>query len=135
MASSLRDEIIGMIIMPMTRPGLSALKPARPGMRCWSAGVMIVSMGLFRKVTALRVAAGVVAAPTLFFLLSNFAVWLGGMYAHTFAGLAQCYTLALPFYRNDLVSTGVTAVALFGLPALATRIAESFQPADRNIAA
>jgi hypothetical protein len=101
----------------------------------WYAGVMIVSMGLFRKVTALRVAAGAVAAPTSFFLLSNFAVWMGGMYAHTVAGLAQCYTLALPFYRNDLVSTAITAAALFGLPIAAARIAESFHAADHNIAA
>ena len=102
----------------------------------WYAGVMIASMALFRKLSGIRVAAGVVATPTSFFLLSNFAVWVGGgMYAHTMSGLAQCYTLALPFYRNDLVSTGLTAVALFGLPVVAMRIAESFQPADRNIAA
>jgi hypothetical protein len=102
----------------------------------WYAGICVLGMGLFRKVTAVRVAAGAVAAPTSFFLLSNFAVWVGGgMYAHTLAGLAQCYTMALPFYRNDLVSTGITAAALFGLPALATRIVESFHSTDRNLAA
>ena len=102
----------------------------------WYLGVMVASMGLFRKMSGIRVAAGAVATPTSFFLLSNFAVWVGGgMYAHTVSGLAQCFTLALPFYRNDLVSTGVTAVALFGLPAMATRIAESFHAADHNIAA
>jgi hypothetical protein len=101
----------------------------------WYAGICILGMGLFRKITVLRVAAGAVATPTSFFLLSNFAVWMGGMYAHTLAGLAQCYTMALPFYRNDLVSTGITAAALFGLPALATRLAESFHAADNNIAA
>jgi hypothetical protein len=102
----------------------------------WYVGVMVVSMGLFRKVSTLRVAAGAVATPTSFFLLSNFAVWVGGgMYAHTVAGLAQCYTMALPFYRNDLVSTTLTAAALLGLPAVATRIAESFHAANHNIAA
>jgi hypothetical protein len=101
----------------------------------WYVGVMVVSMGLFRKVSTLRVAAGAVATPTSFFLLSNFAVWMGGMYAHTLAGLAQCYTMALPFYRNDLVSTAITAGALFGLPVAAARIAESFHAADHNIAA
>jgi len=101
----------------------------------WYAGMMIASMGLFRKLTAVRVVAGAVAGPTSFFLLSNFAVWAAGMYAHTTAGLAQCYIMGLPFYRNDLVSTGLTAVALFGLPAVAARIAESFHAADHNIAA
>lgn len=101
----------------------------------WYAGAMVVSMGLFRKVTVLRVAAGVVAAPTSFFLLSNFAVWMGGMYGLTFAGLVKCYAMAIPFYRNDLVSTGLTVTVLFGLPVLAARMAESFHAADHNIAA
>lgn len=101
----------------------------------WYVGVMIVSMGLFRKLTTLRVAAGAIATPTSFFLLSNFAVWMGGMYAHSLSGLAQCYTMALPFYRNDLASTALTAAALFGLPVLAARIAESFGAADQNLPA
>lgn len=101
----------------------------------WYAGVMVVSMGLFRKVTALRVAAGAVGAPTSFFLLSNFAVWMGGMYGLTFAGLVKCYAMAIPFYRNDLVATGLTVTVLFGLPVLAARIAETFHTADHNIAA
>ena len=101
----------------------------------WYAAVLIGSLGLFGKITALRVAAGVVAGPTSFFLISNFAVWAAGMYAHTTAGLAQCYAMGLPFYRNDLVSTGITAVALFGLPAVAARMVESFHATDHNIAA
>ena len=101
----------------------------------WYAGMMIASMGLFRKVTAVRVVAGAVAGPTSFFLLSNFAVWAAGMYGLSLAGLAKCYTMAIPFYRNDLVSTALTAGALFGLPVLAARIAESFHAADHNIAA
>jgi hypothetical protein len=101
----------------------------------WYAGVIVASLGLFRKITVLRVTAGAVATPTSFFLLSNFAVWMGGMYAHTLAGLGQCYTMAIPFYRNDLASTAIAAAALFGLPALATRLADSFHTADNNLAA
>jgi len=98
----------------------------------WYAGVIVASMGLFRKITAARVAAGAVITPTSFFLLSNFVVWMGGMYAHTAAGLAQCYTLALPFYRNDLVSTAITAAALFGLPAIAARLVDTFHSVSNN---
>jgi hypothetical protein len=101
----------------------------------WYAGVIVLSMELFRKVTGLRVAAGAIATPTSFFLISNFAVWMGGMYAHSLAGLAQCFTLAIPFYRNDVVSTALTVTALFGLPAVATRLADSFHPADNDLAA
>jgi hypothetical protein len=101
----------------------------------WYVGICVLGMGLFRKITVLRVAAGAIAAPTSFFLLSNFAVWMGGMYTHTLSGLAQCYTMALPFYRNDLASTTLTVAALFGLPALAHRIVESFESANNNLAA
>jgi hypothetical protein len=55
---------------------------------------------------------------TLFFIITNFGVWLTGsgwFYPKTWQGLIECYTLALPFFRNtitgDLVYTGV----LFGL--------------------
>jgi len=78
----------------------------------------------FRRLRTLRLALGVVAATflsaTLFFLLSNGQVWFQNhMYPHTAAGLVACYTAGLPFYRNDLASTGLTVTALFGLPAAA----------------
>jgi hypothetical protein len=52
------------------------------------------------------------------------------MYPRTLAGLGACYTAALPFYRNDLVSTALTAGVLFGLPVLAAKIAESMHAAQ-----
>jgi hypothetical protein len=80
------------------------------------------------KVTALRVAAGVIASATSFFLLSNFVVWVGGgMYPHSAAGLAACYVAALPFYANDLISTGVLSAVLFGLPVVAAKLAEAMR--------
>ena len=91
----------------------------------WYAAVVMLASTVLRKVTVLRVAAGVFASATGFFLLSDFAVWIGsGMYPHTAAGLLDCYIKALPFYANDLLSTGLISAALFGVPALATRLAE-----------
>lgn len=55
-----------------------------------------------------RILAGVVAGPTLFFLISNFIVWAGhGGYARpmSFQGLLLCFEDGLPFYRNSLVAT------------------------------
>ena len=37
-----------------------------------------------------------------FFIITNFGVWLLG-YPKTWTGLAECYTLALPFFRNALL--------------------------------
>jgi hypothetical protein len=92
----------------------------------WYAAVCLMGSALLRKVTALRVAAGVFASATSFFLVSNFVVWIGsGMYAHSTAGLAGCYAAALPFYGNDLLSTAIVSAVLFGLPALAAKMTES----------
>ncbi len=99
----------------------------------WYAAVCLLGLGILRKPTVLRVVAGVLASSTSFFLLSNFMVWAGGvMYPRTVAGLGACFTAAIPFYRNDLVSTALTAGALFGLPVLAARIAESLHAAHNN---
>ena len=37
-----------------------------------------------------------------FFIITNFGVWLIG-YPKTLDGLLECYTLALPFFRNSLI--------------------------------
>jgi len=68
----------------------------------------------------------VVGAPVAFFLISNFGVWLGGgMYPHTLTGLADCYTLALPFFRGtlygDWLFAGLGMLALEGLKARETQ--------------
>jgi hypothetical protein len=91
----------------------------------WYAAVCLTGSVLLRKVTALRVIAGVLASSTSFFLLSNFVVWVGsGMYQHTLSGLATCYVAALPFYGNDLISTGVVSAVLFGPALLAEKLSE-----------
>jgi hypothetical protein len=101
----------------------------------WYAAVCLIGMGLLQKPSILRVGAGVLASSTSFFLLSNFMVWAGSgiqMYPRSLAGLTACYTAAIPFYRNDLVSTAITAGALFGLPVLAAKIAESMHAAQNQ---
>jgi len=90
----------------------------------WYAGVCLFGHRILQRVTVARVIAGVAGSATSFFLLSNFVVWMGKMYPHTAAGLGACYVAALPFYRNDLVSTGLVAGVLFGLPVLAARMVQ-----------
>ena len=102
----------------------------------WYAAVCLLGMGILRKPSVLRVAMGTLASATSFFLLSNLAAWAGwgfeAMYPHSLAGLGACYVAALPFYRNDLVSTAITAGALFGLPALAAKLVEMLHAAQSN---
>jgi hypothetical protein len=91
----------------------------------WYGAVCLMGSELLRKITALRVAAGVFASATSFFLLSNFMVWAGGgLYAHTLSGLGACYIAALPFYGNDLISTSLVSAVLFGSSVLAAQLSE-----------
>src|SRR5690606_6243506 len=58
---------------------------------------------------------GALAAPTLFFLISNFFVWKGAegmMYSQDLSGLIKCYVAAIPFYRNALLGTLVFLPAI-----------------------
>ncbi|HKF47341.1 MAG TPA: DUF6580 family putative transport protein [Terracidiphilus sp.] len=92
----------------------------------WAWYVAAMALGqilLHSRTSVLRVGAAVVLGPTSFFVISNFVVWFGGdMYPKTLSGLAACYGAAIPFYRNDLLSTGVVCVLAFGLPVLVRRI-------------
>ena len=90
----------------------------------WYLAAMALGQILLRsRTTFVRVAAGALLGPTSFFVLSNYAVWVGGgMYPRTLGGLGACYVAALPFYRNDLVSTAIVAGVAFGVPALVRRL-------------
>ena len=42
----------------------------------------------------------------IFFAITNFSVWLvWDYYPKNFEGLISCYTLAIPFFKNTLIST------------------------------
>ena len=46
------------------------------------------------------------SAALIFYFISNFSVWATGtLYEKNFAGLINCYYLALPFLKNTLIST------------------------------
>ena len=78
----------------------------------------IVGLGfiLFKKVSTTRVIGGSLVASVLFFIASNFGVWISsGLYPITMEGLVTCYTAALPFFQNALLGDLFYAGVLFGL--------------------
>ena len=101
----------------------------------WYGAVCLLGHEILRKkTTGRRVGVAVLASSTTFFILSNFMVWTGTMYAHTLSGLGACYAAAIPFYVNDAMSTAMTAGVLLGLPMLAASIAGNVR-SIRNVAA
>jgi hypothetical protein len=80
------------------------------------AAFVVVGMTLPRQPSAGRLAMTGATAMTAHFFISNFAVWaLTPWYTHNVEGLAECFTLAIPFYPNSVVSTLVFGQLLFSL--------------------
>ena len=80
------------------------------------AVLTLIGFGV-RKINVLSVLSAALAAPTLYFILSNFTVWAGGgglERPKTFAGLLMCYTDGLPFYINSIYGTLFFSGVLFG---------------------
>ena len=55
---------------------------------------------------------GASTGAVIFFILSNFGVWLGGSYEYSLSGLYICYILAIPFFVNTIISTLVYSVLI-----------------------
>jgi hypothetical protein len=85
------------------------------------AVVALVSGRWLRKPNIPKGVGLTLSASLFFFVVTNFAVWMtSGMYAHTWNGIVQCYAMALPFFRNTLLSDMFYTAILFGVFALAT---------------
>ncbi|TKK67426.1 hypothetical protein FC093_14095 [Ilyomonas limi] len=72
---------------------------------------------LVKKINVLNVLLASIAAPTVYFIISNFLVWTAGAgwsRPKTLSGLMMCYNDGLPFYPNSLYSTVFFSIVLFG---------------------
>ena len=72
---------------------------------------------LMRGKNLSQIAGGFLAGPTAFFLLSNFAVWVGGggyQRPKTWEGLMMCFADGLPFYGMSILATIFFGGILFG---------------------
>jgi uncharacterized membrane protein len=117
---------------------------------------VLVGFWVRQNVTLGRIAAGLLTNAGIFYSVTNFRAWLvspdlplpGDLqdvgfgelaarafsfplvdgYPKTFEGLIQCYIMALPFLRNQLVGDFVFATVLFGGYALAQRWVPALRP-------
>jgi hypothetical protein len=83
-----------------------------------------VCLGLLirRRLTLLTVGGAALMSSVLFFIITNFGVWLvGNLYPKTEAGLLSCYVAAIPFFRNTLAGDAAYTLVFFGGFALAQR--------------
>jgi hypothetical protein len=76
-----------------------------------------IGLWLGTRRTWARTLLAALGGSVMFFVVTNFAAWLGPLhlYPQTFDGLVQCYVLALPFFRQSLLGDLVWTAALFGI--------------------
>ena len=76
----------------------------------------IVIIGLFSRFFVSKIykyrILGALGGALIFYLMTNFGVWLTGSYGYTFSGIFDCYILAIPFFGNTLISTLIYAIVI-----------------------
>jgi hypothetical protein len=56
-----------------------------------------------------------IVSAVLFYLITNFAVWIGSpIYPQDFSGLLGCYLFAIPFFHYTVLGNLVFTSILFG---------------------
>ena len=77
--------------------------------------VAVLSMVLIKKVTLRNCALAALSGSFLFFIITNFGVWLSSSYyPKNIEGILICYTMALPFFGNTLVGSLFYSTVMFG---------------------
>ncbi len=102
----------------------------------YGAFLLIVIFGTFilKKVRVTNLVAAALGASVIFFLVSNFGVWLSsGMYPHTWAGLVSCYAAGVPFFQNTLLGDLFYCGLLFGAFELSVKNIPQLQTKNLNL--
>ncbi len=71
----------------------------------WGSVLLIGLISVYFTNNFLLRMSGALVGALIFFIVTNFGVWVGGMYGYTLAGFITCYVLAIPFFTYSLIST------------------------------
>lgn len=72
--------------------------------------ILIVGIGfiLSKQSAFQKILFGTLLSSVSFFIITNFGVWLSSTgYPKNFSGLMMCYEMAIPFFRNTLLSNAI----------------------------
>lgn len=69
---------------------------------------------LIRKINWIKIIAASLAAPSAYFLISNFLVWISGGGYHR-STLVEAYADGVPFYQMSLLATPLFSFVMFGI--------------------
>lgn len=90
----------------------------------YGAFVINILLGLMiaKKPSIARIAGVTVLGSIIFYIITNFGVWLvTPLYSKDFAGLIECYILALPFAKWTLLGDIAYTATMFGVTEIITK--------------
>ncbi len=78
----------------------------------WGSVIFIGFMSRYLNNTLQTRITGALLGAFIFYLFTNFGVWILGSYGYNFNGFLLCYTLALPFFAYSVISTLIFSVII-----------------------
>jgi len=79
--------------------------------------IVLIGRLIRNKINPLTVISGALGGSLVFFIVSNFGVWLleaEMMYTNDWNGLVNCFVAAIPFYKNAVLGDLLYSTVLFG---------------------
>ena len=135
----LTRNLYSAMVVPLSAMFVSDLYLGFHSFMFWVYGSILLGTTLSQytmsiKKTYIHLGTNALASSVIFFIITNFAVWMSGtMYPHTLDGLILCYTMAIPFFGNTLAGT-FFYVSLLGLVSYsATNISRRYTDDEENI--
>ena len=71
----------------------------------WGSVLLIGLISNFFGKTLIKRLSGALVGAIIFFIVTNFGVWISGMYEYSLNGIISCYTAAIPFFAYSAIST------------------------------
>ena len=135
----LTSNLYSAILVPLSAMFVSDLYLGFHSSMFWVYGSILLGTTLSHftmtmKKTYVHLGSNALLSATIFFVITNFAVWMSGtMYPLTMDGLILCYTMAIPFFGNTLAGT-LFYVSLLGLVSYsATNISRRYTDDEETI--
>jgi hypothetical protein len=114
------------VVLACTRYSLSSMLATQPVVYACFFATAGLGQLIKDRYSVWQVGAAALAGSILFFVVTDFAVWVAGaghLYPRTASGLAACYVAALPFFRNSLIGDAIFTATLFsGLALVEKRV-------------
>tara|TARA_B100000214_G_C23779716_1_gene540752 strand:- start:238 stop:744 length:507 start_codon:yes stop_codon:yes gene_type:complete len=75
----------------------------------WGSIVLIGLISKYFKKSFIKRLGGSLLGCCIFYIITNFGVWMTGLYGYSLSGLLSSYFLAIPFFGYTIISTIIYA--------------------------